>query len=151
MNNIIFDNLKPEYIDSLTELDNLCFTIPWTSNMFRGDLSNKNAYYVLALVDNTVIGYGGVYTVVGESGITNIAVHPDYRQLGLATEILNMIIKHCEAVGSSFVTLEVRKSNCGAIKLYKNNGFEEVGLRKNYYSDNHESALLMTKHLKGVK
>lgn len=150
MNKLRFDILKQEYLDNLIRLENLCFNIPWSRNMFYNDISNPNAYYVIALDDNKVIGYCGVYKVLDEASITNIAVHPDHRKQGIATKILNIIIDHCIRNDMSFVTLEVRESNKNAINLYTKSGFVVVGQRKNYYSDNHETAILMTKYIKEV-
>lgn len=150
MNNIILDNLKTKYLDSLVELENKCFKIPWSKNMFLGDVDNPNAYYILIINDDRVIGYCGLYRVLDESSITNIAVHPDFRKKGLATLMLRNIFEYCLKASISFVTLEVRESNTDAIKLYMDNGFEIVGERKNYYADNRETAILMTKYLKEV-
>ena len=150
MNNIILDNLKTKYLDSLVELENKCFKIPWSRNMFLGDVDNPNAYYILIINDDRVIGYCGLYRVLDESSITNIAVHPDFRKKGLATLMLRNIFEYCLKASISFVTLEVRESNTDAIKLYMDNGFEIVGERKNYYADNRETAILMTKYLKEV-
>lgn len=150
MNNIILDNLKTKYLDSLVELENKCFKIPWSRNMFLGDVDNPNAYYILLINDDRVIGYCGLYRVLDESSITNIAVHPDFRKKGLATLMLKNIFEYCLKSSISFVTLEVRESNKDAMKLYMDNGFELVGERKNYYADNRETAILMTKYLKEV-
>ena len=151
MKNIKFDTLKTELLDSLVELENICFTIPWSRKLFENDLNNKNAFYVLALDDNTVIGYCGLYKVLDEADITNIAVHPQFRNRGIAKSILNKIFKHCLDNKISKLTLEVRKSNYVAMNLYRINGFEVVGERKNYYSDNGETAVLMTKYIGEVE
>lgn len=150
MNEIIFDKLKPEYLDSLTELEKICFSVPWSRNLFKNDISNKTAYYVLAVLNDKVIGYCGLYKVLDEADITNIAVHPEFRKQGLAERMLENIIKHCELNKISKITLEVRKSNINAIKLYEKNAFKVVGERKNYYSDNNETAILMTRKTEEV-
>ena len=150
MNDIIFDNLKPQYLDSLTELEKTCFSVPWSRKLFENDISNKNAYYVLAVLNGKVIGYCGLYKVLDEADITNIAVHPEFRRQGLAGRILENIIKHCELNKIAKITLEVRKSNINAINLYTKKGFIVVGERKNYYSDNHETAILMTRQAEEV-
>ena len=93
MNNVIFDKLKPEYIDSLSELENKCFTVPWSKELFKNDLNNNNAFYVLAISDGNVVAYGGMYTVLDEADITNIAVHPLYRKQGIASTILNKMFE----------------------------------------------------------
>ena len=144
---IKYDTLRAEYIDSLTVLDKLCFSIPWSKKLFENDIDNKNAFYVIALFNGVVIGYCGLYKVLDEADITNIAVHPDYRNLGIATTILDYILKHCSESKISKVMLEVRESNYIAINLYKKYGFKVVGSRKNYYSDNKETAILMSKNI----
>ena len=102
------------------------------------------------LPNENVIAYCGLYTVLDEADITNIAVHPDYRKKGVATQILNKVFAYCIENSITTLNLEVRKSNVNAINLYGKNGFLIVGERKNYYSDNHEDAYLMTKHIKEV-
>lgn len=151
MHNIIFDSLKDIYLDSLFELEKICFSVPWSKNLFKNDITNNNAFYVLAVDNNKVIAYCGLYKVLDEADITNIAVHPEYRRKGIATKILNIIFKHCCDNNISKITLEVRQSNENAINLYKNNGFVIVGERKKYYSDNGETAILMTKQIEEVK
>jgi len=147
---IVYTELTETYIDGITELDRLCFTVPWSRNLFLSELHSNNAFYILALHNDRVIGYCGINYVCGEGSITNIAVHPDYRKKGLASLMLDNIIKYCTNCTLSFITLEVRQSNQSAINLYKKYGFNEVGLRKNYYADNHENAILMTKYIKEV-
>lgn len=151
MDNIFFDKLKEEYLDSLTELESKCFSIPWSRKLFEGDISNDKAYYVLAVSADRVIGYGGLYKVLDEADITNIAVHPDFRRQGLADKILTEIFNHCKSNGITSIHLEVRESNIPAIRLYEKRGFVRLGERKNYYSDNHETALLMIKQTEEVE
>jgi len=144
---IIFDNLKEEYLDSITELDKECFTIPWSRNLFALELSNTNTFYILALCNKKVIGYGGVSTVLDEGNITNIAVHPEYRNRKIASRILEMLIEYAICEKLSVLMLELRESNITAYNLYSKFGFEAVGKRKKYYSDNSEDAILMTKYI----
>lgn len=150
MNDIIFDSLKPKYLDSLSALEKMCFSIPWSRKLFENDISNKNAHYVLAVLNDKVIGYCGLYKVLDEADITNIAVHPKFRRQGLAGRILQNIIEHCKLNKITKITLEVRESNISAINLYKKNDFKVVGERKNYYSDNRETAILMTRQTEEV-
>ncbi len=144
--NIIYTKLSKEHLDSIAALDKLCFTLCWSRALFESELSNINAHYTVAICDGKVVGYVGIVCVAGEGSITNIAVHPDYRNHGIATCLLDMILNFADENELEFVTLEVRESNINAIHLYEKFGFETVGKRKNYYSDNHETALLMTKY-----
>jgi len=145
--NIHYDTLKEEYLDKIAKLDKLCFTLNWSKELFRSELNNPHTFYVLAFVADTLIAYCGINSVAGEGSITNIAVHPDYRHQGIASAVLEKIVSYSCDTNLEFITLEVRESNINAIKLYEKFGFENVGSRKNYYSDNHETALLMTKYL----
>ena len=139
------------YLDSLVELENVCFSIPWSKNLFKNDITNPNAFYILAINNGKVIAYCGLYNVLDEADITNIAVIPEYRKKGLASKILDMIFEYCQNRKIAKITLEVRKSNESALNLYKNKGFTIVGERKKYYSDNGETAILMTKQIEEVK
>ena len=130
---ISYDNLKAEYLDSLTILDRECFSIPWSRNLFENELLSENAYYVLALHGNRVVGYGGINKVLDEGNITNIAVHPQYRNCGIASNILHALIDYSKNSGLSVVMLELRESNNKAFNLYVKYGFQIVGKRKNYY------------------
>lgn len=138
--------LTEEYIDSLVRLEQLCFDEPWTKGMFLGDIKNENTVYFAAVDgNNDVIAYAGMWIAVDEGQITNVAVHPDYRCKGIAKQLLKSLYDICFKKQLCCITLEVRESNTKAIALYKNDGFESVGLRKNYYKNPIENAILMTK------
>ena len=104
------------------------------------------AKYIIAkdLESNSIVGFVGAWIVVGEADITNIAVHPNYRNLGIGSKLLSSLIVLCEDLNCSLINLEVRVSNTSAQNLYKKFSFIENGLRKGYYEDNKEDALLMT-------
>lgn len=135
-------------IDELVSLEEKCFSSPWTKNMFLGDLKSEHTYYLGAFSENKdLIGYIGMWDVGDTGEITNVAVHPQYRRRGIAslliTELHNICIDKC----ISYINLEVRESNNNAVSLYEKHGFETVGLRKNYYKNPTENAILMTKTL----
>lgn len=140
--------LNEYHIDELVKLENKCFSDPWTVSMFLGDLKSEHTYYFGAYnKNNELIGYIGMWNVGDASEITNIAVHPDYRRKGIATELVNELETLCLDIDILYINLEVRESNCKAISLYDKLGFEKVGLRKNYYKNPTENAILMTKNL----
>ena len=145
--NIKIQKLSEAYLDAIAKLDKECFTLNWSRALFDSELKNPNAYYIIALCGDELVGYCGIQSVAGEGSITNIAVLPGYRNCGIASMLLEKIISYGNETNLDFITLEVRESNVGAIKLYEKFGFEMVGARKNYYSDNKETALLMTKQL----
>lgn len=133
---------------SMAELDRICFTQPWSIQAFKEELNDSSAaFYLVAEVSGTIIGYVGQWEIVGEGHITNVAVHPGYRNLGIGTKMLGELISLSSKKGIGCHTLEVRKSNEEAISLYKKLGFKIAGIRKEYYADNLEDALILWRGL----
>lgn len=140
--------LNEDYINELVELEKICFEDPWSLNMFLGDLRSADTCYFGVFNENgSLIGYCGMWMTVDGGEITNVAVRPDYRRKGIASSLVDNLIKICKVNNLFFINLEVRESNCKAISLYNKLGFEKVGLRKNYYKNPTENAVLMTKNL----
>lgn len=138
-----------EDLDELMEIEEKSFSIPWSREAFKEELLYNNcAIYHIAEFDDKIVGYIGTWTVVDEMHITSIAVEPDYRNLGIGTALLEAVIKIANRMNIKNIYLEVRESNLTAQRLYKKFAFEVVGKRKQYYLDNQEDALLMTKELK---
>jgi ribosomal-protein-alanine N-acetyltransferase len=139
--------LELKHVDGVVEVDKLSFALPWSRDSFEAEVSrNDFARYVVAVFDGKVIGYGGVWIIAGEGQITNIAVHPNFRGMGAASRMLKALIDICISASVNDMTLEVRVSNTPAINLYKKLGFAEEGIRKQFYEDNKEDALIMWKH-----
>lgn len=147
MTNIEILSLKHQYIDSVLSIDSLSFPTPWSRESFENEIeNNKFARYVVAKKDDVIIGYAGMWLILDEAHITNIAVHPEYRGIGSGNLLLEALMEICKIEFVSNMTLEVRKSNLVAQNLYKKYGFIEEGLRKAYYGDNKEDAIIMWKH-----
>ena len=127
------------------QIDKECFSVPWSEQAFSDEYNNDIAIYFAAECDGRCIGYAGFWNVSGEGDITNIAVINDFRRQGVGSMLLEAVIEKSAKLGISILTLEVRNSNMSAQGLYKKYGFEVIGLRKRYYSDNNEDALIMTK------
>ena len=104
---------------------------------------NDYAYYVVAEQDNVVIGHCGMWIVLDECHITNVAVREHMRGNGIGEGLMREAIAFCEEMAVRLMTLEVRVSNATAQSLYRKLGFQDGGIRKNYYSDDHEDALVM--------
>lgn len=145
MNNIMICEMKREHLDSLVELEKICFSQPWSYKSLEEELTNDTAYFYVALIDDEVVGYIGLYIVCESCFVTNVAVFPQYRKQGIATALLRRAFLTATSHGTDFISLEVRKSNIAAISLYKSLHFEEMGLRKNYYRNPPEDALIMTR------
>jgi len=133
-------------VKPLAELDQRCFAVPWSEQSFEEDVvKNPLAFYLVAESDQgELLGYAGIWMIVGEGHITNVAANPEYRRKGIAKAILTQLFDICENQhGIDAFTLEVRPSNDPAIALYESFGFETAGRRKGYYEDNGEDALIM--------
>ena len=137
-------NIAPMTIEDakeLSDLDQLCFAVPWSEKSFCEEANNPLATYFVAREDEKIVGYGGIWNVSGEGQITNIAVHPDMRKRGIASEILRALIKSAKSCEKIF--LEVRESNTAAICLYEKYGFKRCGVRKNFYHSPVENGIVM--------
>ena len=131
-------------LDMVLEIEKICFPTPWSRNAFRIEIEeNRCAHYLTAICGNQVVGYGGMWLIVDEAHITNIAVHPDYRGRGIGEAILKSLMKRAVDLGAVRMTLEVRVSNKVAQNLYRKLGFYDAGIRKQYYANNNEDALIM--------
>lgn len=138
--------MKEEDLDRIMEIEKSCFTTPWSRDAFLKEITeNLLAKYIVAEVDGDVAGYGGIWLIINEGHITNIAVDEKYRGMGVGKKIVEGIIKLCEDRQMDGVTLEVRKSNIVAQSLYKKYGFKSCGIRPEYYGDNKEDAVIMWK------
>jgi len=136
-----------EHIDDIMVTENLSFKIPWSRNAFIEEITkNKFAIYLVARNYDKVIGYAGMWKVFDEGHITNIAVHPDYRGNNVGSALLEALLDNGRNEGITRMTLEVRKSNLTAQALYSKYGFESAGIRKSYYADNGEDAIIMWKN-----
>lgn len=136
--------MKLDHIPGVLEIEQVAFPTPWSSQAFTYEITQNNfAHYVVALNDEKVIGYAGMWMVLDEAHITNIAVHPNYRGKKLGFALMVEIMRQAVLRGAVRMTLEVRPSNAVARELYKKLGFKEKGLRKRYYTDTNEDAIIM--------
>lgn len=141
---LVFRYLKEEDIDQILKIEELSFATPWTRQSFENELNlNQFAVYLVLEKEGQVIGYCGMWLIVDEAHITNIAVLPEFRGQKLGEGILRMIMEVAKKRGAKTMTLEVRVSNTVAQSLYRKLGFMNGGIRKNYYTDNYEDALVM--------
>lgn len=137
-----------EHIDDIVNVEKLSFRIPWSRQSIMDEfLNNETAVYFCALAGGKAVGYAGMWQVLDEGHITNIAVHPEFRQCGLGSALMEALLAEAERRDIKALTLEVRKSNFSAQALYRKYGFSDGGMRKKYYADNNEDAIIMWKRL----
>ncbi len=139
-----FRFMREEDIDRILVIEHASFTTPWSREAFYNELNhNKFAIYIVIEVDNEIAGYCGVWIVIDEAHVTNIAILPEFRGQKLGEALMEKLFEVARTMGAKSMTLEVRVSNHIAQSLYRKFGFEKGGIRKNYYTDNQEDAIVM--------
>ena len=133
------------HVSFVAELEAMCFSDPWSINSVASELNNPLALWLVAIEEDKVVGYVGSQTVMGESDMMNVAVHPNYRRCGIARMLIDALVVALKERDSNCLTLEVRASNEPAIALYTDLSFTEVGRRRNYYRNPKEDALILRK------
>ena len=142
--NICIVPLEERHIKDIAKLEALCFSEPWSEEGILEAYRLGTKFFV-AESDKNLMGYIGIKAVIDEGYITNVAVYPKYRGIGVATALINKVFDFAKEKGLSFVSLEVRASNTQAVSLYEKTGFKEEGRRKDFYRLPREDALIMTK------
>ena len=137
--------MNESHVAQVAELEKICFSNPWSENSVASELKNPLSCWLVAEEDSAVAGYIGSQTVVDESDMMNVAVHPDHRRKGIAAALVNELVEALKKRESRCLTLEVRASNEPARALYEKLGFVQLGLRKNYYRNPREDALILRK------
>jgi len=141
---IIFRKATIEDVDQIWEVEKLSFHSPWSKQAFFNELTtNQYAHYYVIEYERSVGGYAGMWLLFDEGHITNVAIRPELRGMKLGELMMRQLMIAAKAMGASSMTLEVRVSNNVAIALYKKLGFREEGIRKNYYADTLEDAMIM--------
>ena len=137
--------MNESHVAPIAALEKLCFSDPWSENSIAYELTSRLSYWLVAVEDGEVLGYIGSQSVLGESDMMNVAVHPDFRRCGVGRMLIKELIRRLKEQGSECLTLEVRASNEPAKALYSKLGFLPVGRRPNYYRNPKEDALIMRK------
>jgi [ribosomal protein S18]-alanine N-acetyltransferase len=136
------------HLDEILNIEEKSFATPWSRYAFTCELmDNDFARYFVLIHDELVIGYMGLWVILDEAHITNVAIHPDYRNRRLGEVLIREVVWRCQGMGVLRMTLEVRVSNLCAQSLYTRLGFVSAGVRKGYYTDNQEDAIIMWKEL----
>jgi [ribosomal protein S18]-alanine N-acetyltransferase len=150
---IIIRKMKPEDLEEVVNIDKMSFSLPWPENSFRFEvLENRNSRNWVAegtLPDGKkrIVAMTVLWKVLDEIHIGTFAVHPEFRRLGVGKQLLKVALDEARSEGASHAWLEVRRSNLAAQQLYQQFGFEVLDVRKKYYKDNGEDALVMTGRL----
>ena len=132
-------------VPQVARLEKICFADPWSERSVASELDNALSLWLVAVEGEKLIGYAGSQTVMGETDMMNVAVDPDFRRKGIAEKLVEALVAELKARESHCLTLEVRATNEPARALYEKLGFSQVGLRKNYYRNHKEDALILRK------
>jgi len=143
----ILRKMTSQDIDEIMQIEQKCFTLPWSRESYLGELNNNFATYLVCDFEGEIAGYGGIWVVFEDAHITNVAVDPDFRQSGMGAALMQELEQIARDKKAQQILLEVRPSNKAALAMYRNLGYFPTGLRQNYYSDNGEDAIIMTKLL----
>jgi ribosomal-protein-alanine N-acetyltransferase len=144
---VVITPMRRRHVRSVLRIEEQVYPRPWTSSLFLSELALRTtrAYFV-ARIGRDVVGYAGVMVSFEDSHVTTIAVDPAWQRHGIATRLLVALVRESLVRGAQHMTLEVRMSNKGAQDLYRRFGFAPVGVRKNYYPETNEDALVMWAH-----
>ena len=142
---ISIDEMTAETARKVAELEAKCFNDPWPYESFINTLSNEPAQYYTIHQDNAFVGYIGMYNLIDEVSVINVAVDPAYRGTGYGRMLMERAEDYAKGYGCPMITLEVRQSNTPARTLYEKCGYEAYGIQKNYYTNPTENAVLYRK------
>ena len=137
--------MNESHVPHVAELEKICFSDPWSEKSVASELNNSLSCWLVAVENGVVTGYVGSQTVIDESDMMNIAVHPDFRRQGIAEALVGELVSRLRDNDVHCLLLEVRASNEAAISLYQKLGFTQVGRRPKYYRNPREDALILRK------
>lgn len=144
MDQIVLREMELKDVDQVHNVEEISFATPWSKEAFINELEqNKYATYIVLEVEGVIVGYCGVWLVIDEAHITNIAILPEFRGKKLGEFLFKHVVDFAKKNGATLLSLEVRVSNIVAQKLYRKFGLVPGGIRKNYYVDNQEDAVVM--------
>ncbi len=132
-------------VDEVAYIERECFSLPWSKEALIESLELPHSMFIVAKIGGEIVGYGGVYITYDEAEVTNIAVKSEYRKQGIGRMLVDGVVSQAQERGANTIVLEVRESNLPAISLYEKCGFENIGIRKDFYERPVENAVIMWK------
>lgn len=140
---IEIERMRLEDVERVAELDKICFPTPWSVSAYTTEVHNTSAYYIVARTRGEIVGYGGMWLIMDEAHITTLGVSTEYRGKKIGERVLAHLLDEAIHRGARRATLEVRRSNQVAQRLYHKYGFRTAAVRKGYYGNNNEDAFVM--------
>ncbi|MBC7074923.1 MAG: ribosomal protein S18-alanine N-acetyltransferase [Syntrophomonadaceae bacterium] len=143
----IVRKMTAQDIDEVMGIEKSSFSLPWARESYFAELRNDLAAYLVCEYEGKVAGYGGIWVVLEEAHITNVAVSEQFRRSGIGKTLMCALEKIAREKKAARIILEVRPSNSAALTMYRGLGYVPAGIRKRYYYDNGEDAIIMVKYL----
>ncbi len=140
---IRFERLAEHHLASILEIEQESHGAPWSERGFRNELDHPYGRFWVAIEEGSIVGYGGIWLVIDEAHVTTVTVHSNHRRKGIGRKLCIQLLEEAKELGMTCSTLEVRAGNTAAIELYLRLGFSQSGLRRKYYPDNDEDAVVM--------
>jgi len=140
---IRIERMQLDDVAQVVELDKRCFPNPWSAAAYATEVQNPSAYYIVAKADDRIVGYAGMWLIMDEAHITTLGVEPELRGRKIGERLLVNLLDEAIRLGARRATLEVRKNNQVAQNMYAKYRFQAVAVRKGYYTDNGEDAIVM--------
>lgn len=141
-----FERLHEAHIPAILQIESQANGAPWSERSFRNELDHSHGVFLVAILDGSVVGYGGCWLVIDEAHITTVAVAEEHRRKGIGRRLMLEILELAKEKGMLASSLEVRAGNEAAITMYERLGYLAVSRRKGYYPDNREDAIVMWLH-----
>ena len=143
MTSVELRRMTKEDVPDVMVIERECFAVPWKESAYLTELSNRSAYYLAACIDGRIVGYGGIWVIMDEVHMTTLGVAKPHRGHKIGEQVLVALLEEAIRRNARRATLEVRESNRIAQNLYRKYGFQPVAIRRGYYTDNHENAVVM--------
>lgn len=147
MCDILICECKVNDISDMVKIEKECFSEPWSEKGFQSAFKDGISYFVCAEANKILVGYAGMYNVLDEGYVYNLAVSEKFRGNKIGGKLVENLLNYSKNKNLRFLSLEVRKSNHAAINLYQKTGFEIIGTRKNFYNLPKEDGIIMTNYL----
>ncbi|HSA58111.1 MAG TPA: ribosomal protein S18-alanine N-acetyltransferase [bacterium] len=145
---VVIERMKESDLSEVMAIETVSFPTPFTLNLFRMELNLNVAHLFVARSEGNIVGYIDYWRVGPEVHLITIAVHPDWRKLSIASRLIESMLEDARKNKVESVSLDVRPSNAAGLRLYSKYGFRQVGVRRKYYQDNDEDALVLGLSLK---
>lgn len=141
-----FEPLQEGHLPAILEIERQVNGSPWSEKSFRNEIDHRHGIFRVALENGEVVGYGGLWLVIDEAHVTNVAIAPTHQRRGIGRRLMIQLLEGAKTAGMTCATLEVRAGNAPALSLYEKLGFERSAVRRGYYPDNKEDAVVMWRH-----